>query len=61
MGGPIDGRGLLLPLDEDGIPPEVIDQTRLWMEYGGELLDNDVDGMYHLEPVSGRGPPWIYN
>lgn len=60
MGGPIYGRGLLVPLDEDGVPPEVIDQTWLWIEYGGELLDTNVDGMYHLEPVAGRGPPWIY-
>lgn len=44
MGGPLDGRGLLVPLDEEGVPPEVIHQTWLWIEYGGELLDTDVDG-----------------
>ncbi|MCG5464252.1 hypothetical protein MED01_002417 [Micromonospora sp. MED01] len=60
VGGPVDGRDLLVPLDDDGIPPQVIDQSWLWVEYGGELLDADMDGVYELEPVAGTGPPWVY-
>ncbi|MET8312020.1 hypothetical protein [Micromonospora sp. NPDC005173] len=59
-GGPVDGRFLTVPLDENGVPPEVVDQTWLWIEYGGELLDADMNGVYELEPVAGLGPPWIY-
>ncbi|MFI7608762.1 hypothetical protein ACIBTV_27130 [Micromonospora sp. NPDC049366] len=47
-------------VDEDGYPPERIGQSWLWVEYGGELLDADVDGVYELEPVAGSGPPWLY-
>lgn len=60
VGGPIDGRSLTVPIDDDGLPPAAIDQTWLWVEYGGELLNADVDGVYELEPVAGRGPPWVY-
>ncbi|OKI49341.1 hypothetical protein [Micromonospora sp. CB01531] len=60
VGGPVDGRNLMVPLDDDGLPPETIDQSWLWVEYGGELLDADVDGAYELEPVAGAGPPWLY-
>ncbi|MEU8301128.1 hypothetical protein AB0C04_28040 [Micromonospora sp. NPDC048909] len=60
VGGPVDGRNLLVPVNEDGVPPEIIDQNWLWVEYGGELLDADVDGAYELEPVAGAGPPWVY-
>ena len=60
VGGPVDGRSLLVPVDEDGVPPDVIDQNWLWVEFGGELLDADMAGVYELEPVAGVGPPWIY-
>jgi hypothetical protein len=50
-----------VPVDNDGSPPEVIDQNWLWIEYGGELLDADMDGIYELEPIAGGGPPWIYS
>ncbi|MCX5070918.1 hypothetical protein OOJ91_34280 [Micromonospora lupini] len=60
VGGPVDGRNLLVPVDEDGLPPATIDQTWLWVEYGGELLDADVGGVYELESVAGSGPPWLY-
>ncbi|TDB76769.1 hypothetical protein [Micromonospora sp. KC723] len=60
VGGPVDGRNLLVPLDDEGVPPPVINQSWLWVEYGGELLDADVDGAYELEPVAGAGPPWLY-
>lgn len=59
-GGPVDGRSLTVPVDENRLPPGTIDQTWLWVEYGGELLDADVDGVYELEPVAGAGPPWVY-
>lgn len=60
VGGPVDGRSLLVPLDDDGLPPETIDQSCLWIEHGGELLDADVDGQYELEGQAGAGPPWVY-
>jgi hypothetical protein len=60
VGGPVDGRSLLVPVDEDGVPPDVIDQNWLWVEFGGELLDADVVGFYELESIAGAGPPWIY-
>ncbi|SIM46926.1 hypothetical protein [Micromonospora cremea] len=60
VGGPVDGRNLLVSVDEDGVPPEIIDQNWLWVEYGGDLLDADVVGVYELEPVAGAGPPWVY-
>jgi len=60
VGGPVDGRSLLVPVDEDGVPPDVIDQNWLWVQFGGELLDADVAGVYELAPVAGAGPPWIY-
>jgi hypothetical protein len=60
VGGPVDGRDLSVLLDEDGFPPLTLDQNWLWVEYGGELLDADVDGMYELEPVAGSGPPFVY-
>jgi hypothetical protein len=60
VGGPVDGRSLLVDVDEAGVPPETIDENWLWVEFGGELLDVDVDGAYELEPVAGAGPPWIY-
>ncbi|MBM0237141.1 hypothetical protein JNW88_08245 [Micromonospora sp. ATA32] len=60
VGGPVDGRNLLVPLNDDDLPPETIDQSWLWVEYGGELLDADVAGVYELEPVAGAGPPWLY-
>ncbi|MEU8265444.1 hypothetical protein AB0C02_33205 [Micromonospora sp. NPDC048999] len=47
-------------IDEDGVPPAAIDQTWLWIEYGGELLDADVDGACELESIAGGGPPWVY-
>jgi hypothetical protein len=58
--GPVDGRSLLVPVDEDGVPPDVIDQTWLWVEFRGELLDADMAGVYEPEPAAGTGPPWIY-
>jgi hypothetical protein len=60
VGGPVGGRNLLVPVDEAGVPPEVIDQNWLWIEFGGELLDADMNGVYQLEPVAGVGPPWLY-
>ncbi|WP_176731568.1 hypothetical protein [Micromonospora rhizosphaerae] len=36
------------------------DQNWLWVEFGGELLDADMAGVYELEPLAGVGPPWIY-
>lgn len=60
VGGPVGGRTLTVPLDDDGTPPDVLDQNWLWVEYGGELLDADVAGQYELEPVAGFGPPWTY-
>ncbi|MFE9658151.1 hypothetical protein [Micromonospora sp. NPDC006431] len=38
----------------------MIDQTWLWIEYGGELLDADANGVYGLESIAGTGPPWVY-
>ncbi|SIM72164.1 hypothetical protein [Micromonospora cremea] len=58
--GPVDGRNLLVPVDDDGFPPEILDQNWLWVEYGGELLDTDVGGVYELVPLGGPGPPWVY-
>ncbi|MGS2617927.1 hypothetical protein ACVCAH_25890 [Micromonospora sp. LZ34] len=60
VGGSVDGRNLLVPVDETGLPPETIDHNWLWVEYGEELLDADVDGVYELESVAGPGPPWVY-
>lgn len=60
VGGPVDGRSLTVPIDDDGVPLPVIDQNWLWVEYGGELLDADMRGVYELEPVAGQGPPWVY-
>jgi hypothetical protein len=61
VGGPVDGRSLLVPIDEAGVPPDVIDQNWLWVEFGGELLDADMAGVYELEPLAGAGPPccWL--
>ncbi|MDG4834193.1 hypothetical protein O7627_33550 [Solwaraspora sp. WMMD1047] len=61
VGGPVDGRSLLVPFDDEGIPPWRIDQSWLWVEYGSELLDLDTNGTYELEPVAGDGPPWVYS
>ncbi|MCP3785093.1 hypothetical protein NLX85_17125 [Micromonospora sp. A3M-1-15] len=41
-----------MPVNDTGLPPESIGQDWLWVEYGGELLAADVDGVY--EPVAGR-------
>jgi hypothetical protein len=60
VGGPVDGRSLSVPVDDNGLPPQVVDQNWLWIEYGGELLDADMNGAYELEPVAGGGPPWVY-
>jgi hypothetical protein len=60
VGSPVSGRSLLVPVNENGFPPDVIDQNWLWVEFGGELLDTDTAGVYELEPVAGGGPPWIY-
>jgi hypothetical protein len=60
VGGPVNGRDLTVPVNDDGLPPDELDQTWLWVEYGGELLDADVNGVYVLEPVAGAGPPWVY-
>lgn len=60
VGGPVNGRSLTVPVDDAGIPPEELDQNWLWVEYGGELLDADMNGAYELEPVAGAGPPWVY-
>ncbi|OKI85218.1 hypothetical protein A6A27_15670 [Micromonospora sp. CB01531] len=60
VGGPVDGRSVLVPVDEDAVPPATIDQTWLWIEYGGELLDANMNGLYVLESIAGGGPPWVY-
>ncbi|MEU5726761.1 hypothetical protein ABZ783_33795 [Micromonospora sp. NPDC047738] len=60
VGGPVDGRCVLVPVDEEGLPPAQLDQTWLWIEYGGELLDADINGVYALESIAGGGPPWVY-
>ena len=60
LGGPIDGRDAWVPLDDDASPPPELDQTWLWTEYGSELLDAEVDGVYALESIAGAGPPWLY-
>jgi hypothetical protein len=60
VGGPVDGRTLTVPVNDAGVPPQEIDENWLWVEFGGELLDVDVDGVYELEPVAGTGPPWLY-
>jgi hypothetical protein len=60
LGGPVDGRSLLVPVDEDCVPPDLIEQNWLWVEFGGELLGADMAGVYELEPVAGAGPRWIY-
>jgi hypothetical protein len=60
VGGPVHGRNLLVPVDDAGVPLDVIDQNWLWVEFGGELLYADVNGVYELEPVAGGGPPWVY-
>ncbi|MGQ5262855.1 hypothetical protein ACTWLT_19145 [Micromonospora sp. ZYX-F-536] len=41
----------------DGFPPNAIDQNWLWVEFGGELLDADMAGVYELKPVAGTDPP----
>ncbi|GIF78611.1 hypothetical protein [Asanoa siamensis] len=56
----MNGREAWVRLDDDGNPPVQLDQTWLWTEYGSELLDADVDGVYVLEPIAGTGPPWRY-
>jgi hypothetical protein len=61
LGGPVDGRSVFVPVDDEGVPPAAIDQGWLWTEYGGELLDADMAGVYELEPIAGRGPPWVYS
>lgn len=33
---------MLVPANEDCVPPDVIDQNWLWLEFGGELLDADM-------------------
>jgi hypothetical protein len=58
--GPLSGRGAWVRLDDDDNPPDELDQTWLWTEYGSELLDADVDGIYALDPIAGTGPPWRY-
>jgi hypothetical protein len=61
LGGPLDGRSLLVPVDENDVPPATIDQTWLRIEYGSELLDADMNGVYELESIAGSGgPPWVY-
>jgi hypothetical protein len=60
VGGPVDGRNLFVPVDDDGVPPDVIDENWLWVTFGGELLDADMAGVYELEPIAGAGPPWRY-
>ncbi|MEV7989580.1 hypothetical protein [Micromonospora sp. NPDC085948] len=60
VGGPVDGRSLRVPLDDDDLSPSQIGQSWLWVEYGGELLDRDTNGKYELEPLAGIGPPWVY-
>ncbi|MFI6262962.1 hypothetical protein [Micromonospora sp. NPDC051006] len=42
VGGPANGRSLLVPVDEGGVPPDVIDQNWLWVEFGGELPDAEM-------------------
>ncbi|MFC6021586.1 hypothetical protein ACFP2T_36135 [Plantactinospora solaniradicis] len=56
VGGPVDSRSPTVPLD-DGQPPEVIDQNWLWVEYGGEVLDADMAGVYELESFAGGKSP----
>lgn len=56
----MDGCFLLVSIDEDGSPPATIGRSWLWIEYGGELLDADVDGVYELEAIASDGPPWAY-
>ncbi|SCG51778.1 hypothetical protein [Micromonospora inositola] len=46
--------------DVTPVPPNLIDQNWLWVEFGGELLDAAMADVYKLEPVAGTGPPWIY-
>lgn len=58
--GPIAGHEAWVRLDDHANPPAELDQTWLWTEYGSELLDADVDGVYALEPVAGAGAPWRY-
>lgn len=60
IGGPVHGRTAHVDVDDDGLPPEVLTESWLWLTYGSELLDADVTGMYELEPVAGIGPPWLY-
>ncbi|MGC4750158.1 hypothetical protein ACLQ28_31505 [Micromonospora sp. DT201] len=36
---------MTVPLDENGVPAQTVDQTWLWIEYGGELLDADMNGV----------------
>lgn len=57
--GPVDGRDLSVSVYVDGYPPLTSDRNWLWVEYGGELLDADVAGVYELELVAGFGPPWV--
>jgi hypothetical protein len=60
LGGPVHGHLADVPLLDDGSPPPALDQAWLWTTFGSELLDADVEGTYELEPVAGRGPPWLY-
>ncbi|MGI5214868.1 hypothetical protein [Plantactinospora sp. CA-290183] len=52
--------GVAVPLDDDGLPPERLDETWLWHEYGSELINVDTAGVYELESVAGSGRPWLY-
>ncbi|MGC5017103.1 hypothetical protein [Micromonospora sp. DT47] len=58
VGGPVDGGSLLVPVDEVGVPPDVIDQNWLWVEFGGELLDADMAGVYE-RGARGRHRPAV--
>ncbi|MFC0507600.1 hypothetical protein [Micromonospora costi] len=60
VGGPVDGRDVTVRVNDEGFPPDELDQTWLWVEYGGELLDADVNGIYVRESVAGAGPPGVY-
>jgi hypothetical protein len=60
LGGPVNGRVADVDVDDDGLPPDVLPESWLWLTYGSELLDSDLDGCYELEPIAGSGPPWIY-